>query len=111
MPRDAVEHVLVLTTLPLNLDADALARTLVEERLVACVNALPPMQSTYRWKDEIETESERQVIMKTTRDRIAALQARLRELHPYDVPEFIVVPIVEGSEAYLDWIKDSTGPG
>ena len=111
MPRDAVEHVLALTTLPLTFDADALAHTLVEERLVACVNVLPPMQSTYRWKDEVEKESERQVLMKTTRDRIADLQTRLRELHPYDVPEFIVVPIVEGSEAYLEWMRDSTEPG
>jgi periplasmic divalent cation tolerance protein len=105
------EHVLVLTTLPMSLDADALARTLVEERLVACVNVLPPMQSTYRWKDEVEQEGERQVIMKTTRDRLPALQTRLHELHPYDVPEFIVVPIAEGSEAYLEWMRDSTRPG
>jgi periplasmic divalent cation tolerance protein len=105
------EHVLALTTLPLNLDADALAHTLVEERLVACVNVLPPMRSTYRWKEEVEQEGERQVIMKTTRDRVSALETRLRELHPYDVPEFIVVPIVAGSEAYLGWMSDSTGPG
>jgi periplasmic divalent cation tolerance protein len=105
------EHVLALTTLPLNLDADALAHTLVEERLVACVNVLPPMRSTYRWKEEVEQENERQVIMKTTRDRVSALETRLRELHPYDVPEFIVVPVVAGSEAYLGWMSDSTGPG
>jgi periplasmic divalent cation tolerance protein len=104
------EHVLALTTLPLNLDADALAHTLVEERLVACVNVLPPMRSTYRWKEEVEQEGERQVIMKTTRDRVSALETRLRELHPYDVPEFIVVPIVSGSEEYLRWVTESTSP-
>jgi periplasmic divalent cation tolerance protein len=104
------DHVLALTTLPTSLDADALARTLVEEGLVACVNVLPPMRSTYRWKEEVEQETERQVIMKTTRDRISELETRLRELHPYDVPEFIVVPIVSGSEEYLRWVTDSTSP-
>jgi periplasmic divalent cation tolerance protein len=66
------------------------------------------MESIYRWEGRIERESERQVINKTTRERTAALWDRVRELHPYEVPEFIVVPIVDGNEAYLRWIGDST---
>jgi periplasmic divalent cation tolerance protein len=102
------DYVLVLTTVPAEGDADTLARTLVTEQLVACVNVLPPMVSTYRWKGSVERDHERQVIMKTTRDRVAALRARVKELHSYEVPEFVVIPIQEGSEEYLRWIREST---
>jgi periplasmic divalent cation tolerance protein len=102
------DYVLVLTTIPAEGDADNLARTLVTEQLVACVNVLPPMVSTYRWKERVEQESERQVIMKTTRSRVAALRARVKELHSYEVPEFVVIPVQEGSEEYLKWISEST---
>jgi periplasmic divalent cation tolerance protein len=104
----SVEYVLVFTTLPVDGDAGALARMLVEERLAACVNLLPPMESVYRWEGEIEREAERQIIIKTTRDRTVALWDRVRELHPYEVPEFVVVPIVDGNDAYLRWIAEST---
>jgi periplasmic divalent cation tolerance protein len=66
------------------------------------------MVSTYRWKERVEQESERQVIMKTTRSRVAALRARVKELHSYEVPEFVVIPVQEGSEEYLKWISEST---
>lgn len=102
------KHVLVMTTLPAEADAAAFARSLVEARLAACVNLLAPMESVYRWEERVEQEPERQVILKTSRDRIDALWERVRELHPYDVPEFIVVPIVDGSDAYLRWITEST---
>jgi periplasmic divalent cation tolerance protein len=102
------DYVLVLTTVPAEGDADNLARTLVTEQLVACVNVLPPMVSTYRWKGSIEQDRERQLIMKTTRDRVAALRARVKELHSYEVPEFVVIPVQEGSEEYLKWISEST---
>ena len=103
------EYVLVLTTLPNDGEAAAFARALVEERLAACVNLLPPMESTYRWEGKVERETERQAIIKTTRDRTVALWERVREMHPYEVPEFIVLPIVDGNDAYLRWIADSTG--
>jgi periplasmic divalent cation tolerance protein len=103
------DYVLVLTTVPAEGDADNLARTLVTEQLVACVNVLPPMVSTYRWKGSVEQDRERQLIMKTTRDRVAALRARVKELHSYEVPEFVVIPVLEGSEDYLEWIRESTG--
>lgn len=102
------EYVIALSTFPAGADAARLARTLVEERLAACVNILPAMTSIYRWKDGIEQDPEHQLVMKTTRTRIASLWERLRELHPYDVPEFVVIPIIDGHEAYLKWIGEST---
>jgi periplasmic divalent cation tolerance protein len=102
------EYVLVLTTLPTDADGAAFARTLVEEHLAACVNLLAPMESIYRWDGNIETEAERQLVIKTTRERVAALWDRVRELHPYDVPEFLVLPIVDGNDAYLRWVGEST---
>ena len=102
------EFVLVMTTWPGDVDAVEFARTLVDERLAACVNLLAPMESVYRWEGQLETEPERQVVLKTSRHRVNALWERVRELHPYDVPEFIVVPIVDGNDAYLRWIAEST---
>ena len=101
-------HVLILTTLPAGGDAGAFARAIVESRLAACVNLLPVMESVYRWDGRVQCDSERQVILKTSQDRVAALWDRVRELHPYDVPEFIVLPIVGGHDAYLRWIGEST---
>lgn len=101
------EYVVVLSTFPSGGEPGRMARTLVEERLAACVNILPEMTSVYRWAGSIEEEPERQVVMKTTRARVPALWDRLRELHPYDVPEFIVVPIIDGNDAYLRWIGES----
>ncbi|HTI39157.1 MAG TPA: divalent-cation tolerance protein CutA [Vicinamibacterales bacterium] len=103
------EYVLVFTTLPPDGDGAGFARSLVEDRLAACVNLLPAMESIYRWEGRVERETERQVIIKTTRERTAALWDRVRELHPYEVPEFVVVPIVDGNEAYLRWIGESIG--
>ena len=104
--------VLVLTTMPAAGDAaTVLARTLVEERLVACANLLPPMLSIYRWEGDVRQDEERQVVMKTTSARVPALLERIRQLHPYEVPEFIVLPVSDGSEAYLAWIRGATSPG
>ena len=99
---------IVLTTLPADGDAEGFASQLVEERLAACVNILPPMRSVYRWKGSVERADERQVVIKTTAPRIAALEARVRALHPYDLPEFVVIPIVQGSAGYLAWLTEST---
>ena len=82
---------IVLTTLGADADAATLARTLVEERLAACVNMLPPMTSVYRWQGKVEQDREQQMVIKTTADRVAALQTRLRQLHPYELPEFLVL--------------------
>jgi periplasmic divalent cation tolerance protein len=102
------EYVIVLTTLPGDFEIRTFARTLVEERLAACVNLLPPMDSVYRWEGQVAQETERQMIIKTSRDRVIALWDRIRELHPYETPEFVVLSIQDGSDAYLRWIGEST---
>jgi periplasmic divalent cation tolerance protein len=100
--------VLVCTTVQSQKDAANIASTLVNERLAACVNVLAEMESTYRWKGGVDIERERQILIKTTRDRLALLRARLHELHPYELPEFITLDISGGSEHYLRWIREST---
>src|SRR4029450_4016239 len=105
------DYVVVLTTLPADADAASFGRTLVEERLAACVNFLAVMESVYRWEGRLEQEPERQVIIKTSRDRVIALWDRVREMHPYEVPEFLVLSIVDGNEAYLRWVGESTKSG
>ena len=102
------DFVIVLTTFPVDRDADQFARTLVEERLAACVNLLPAMTSIYSWKGSIEKGDERQVVIKTSSGRVRELEARLKALHPYDLPEFVVIPIVAGSHDYLAWISENT---
>jgi periplasmic divalent cation tolerance protein len=102
------EFVLVFTTMPDDERADALARTLVDERLAACVNVHAPMTSTYRWKGAVEREAERQLVIKTTRARVPDLETRLRALHPYEVPEFLVVAVDGGSASYLDWVAGAS---
>ncbi len=109
------DFVMVLTTMPDDDRADELARALVDERLAACVNVHKAMSSTYRWRETVEHEAERQLVIKTTRDRVAALKDRMRFLHPYEVPELIVIPIADGSDAYLKWLaaqtEESSGSG
>jgi periplasmic divalent cation tolerance protein len=102
------EYVIVLTTLPADADGAAFARALVEERLAACVNLSAPMDSIYRWEGTIEMETERQLVIKTSRDRVVELWDRVREMHPYDMPEFLVMPIIDGNDAYLKWVGEST---
>jgi len=104
------QFVLVLTTFPADGDASAFARALVEEKLAACVSVLPPMQSTYRWKGVIEQTDERQVLIKTTAVNVDVLQLRLKTLHPYEVPEFLVFSVDSGSSAYLSWLAEETRP-
>jgi periplasmic divalent cation tolerance protein len=100
--------VVVFTTIGRSTDGHTLASTLVTERLAACVNVLGEMDSVYRWQGAVETERERQLIIKTTAERLPKLQARVHELHPYEVPEFVVVPVVGGTEKYLNWLREST---
>jgi periplasmic divalent cation tolerance protein len=108
--KPVVEPVLVLTTVPAGDRGETIARTLVDEHLAACVNVGAPMTSFYRWRGRVERDEERQLVIKTTRDRVPALQARLAELHTYEVPEFLVLTVGGGSAAYLDWITTSVEP-
>ena len=102
------EIVLVLTTLPEDFDAASLARDLIEGRLAACVSVLPLQRSTYRWQGAIESATEQQVMIKTISTRIGELRSTLRARHPYDLPEFLVVPVSSGDPAYLDWVRENT---
>ncbi|HZP49081.1 MAG TPA: divalent-cation tolerance protein CutA [Vicinamibacterales bacterium] len=98
--------VVILTTMSDAAQTDELARALVDERLAACVNVGAPITSIYRWQNAVEREGERQLLIKTTRDRVRDVERRLRELHPYELPEFLVLPVESGSEAYLRWVSE-----
>jgi periplasmic divalent cation tolerance protein len=98
--------VIVLTTIDEE-RADEVAAALVHERLAACVNVFGPMRSTYRWKGVVETEPERQLFIKTTTGRLTALEARLRSIHPYELPEFIVIRPEAAGDDYAAWLRQS----
>jgi periplasmic divalent cation tolerance protein len=100
--------VVVLTTMPDDGRADELARALVDERLAACVNVSAAMTSTYRWKGAVERETERQLVIKTTRERLKDLEARVRERHPYELPEFLVLTVEAASAGYAAWVTEQT---
>lgn len=99
----------VTTTLPDQAAAERLAGVLVEERLAACAQVLGPVSSTYHWKGAVERATEWYCHLKTTAARLPALRARVGELHPYDVPEIIALPIVDGDADYLRWIEQTVG--
>jgi periplasmic divalent cation tolerance protein len=101
------ELILILTTMPDDKRADELAAALVGEKLAACVNVHGPMISIYRWKGQVEHEAERQVVIKTTRERLPAIEARLRALHPYELPELVVIA-ADSSDAYAKWVEDES---
>jgi periplasmic divalent cation tolerance protein len=101
--------VVVLTTVADTGNAETLARQLVDERLAACANLYPPMLSFYRWQGRVERDVERQLVIKTSRSRLPALEARLKELHSYDLPEFVVLAVDQGSSSYLTWVGEQTG--
>ena len=99
---------LVLTTCPDEATARAICRTLVEERLAACGNLVPGVRSIYRWKGAIEEAGEVLVLLKIPADGVPAAAARLRELHPYEVPEVLVLEIERGAPDYLRWVVEET---
>lgn len=104
------QSILVLTTFPVDGDAEKFAATLVEERLAACVNILPTMRSIYRWQGKVEKADERQLLVKTSLSRLRALEKRVKELHPYEVPEFLAVMIDKTANDYLSWLTASSRP-
>lgn len=101
--------VVALTTVGKAADAERVARALVERRLAACVNVVPGVVSTYRWKGEVERDDEHLLVVKTRADRVAALREALVTLHPYELPELVVLPVEAGHAPYLDWVRESVG--
>jgi periplasmic divalent cation tolerance protein len=99
---------LALTSCPTTEVAQRLARALVDERLAACVTVLPGARSTYRWEGHVEEADELVCLIKTSADRVDALRARLPALHPYAVPELVVIEITGGLPAYLAWVAAET---
>jgi periplasmic divalent cation tolerance protein len=102
------QAIVVLVTTGSRKTAHAIALALVGERHAACVNILPRIRSIYRWKGRIANDAEWLLLVKTRRSRFAALAARVRELHPYEVPEIVAMDIAEGSSAYLRWLLAET---
>jgi periplasmic divalent cation tolerance protein len=102
-----MKPVLVLTTVGSEFDAGALAHALVELRLAACVNVIDRVRSIYRWEDRVTEDGEQLLVIKSADERVAALREELFRRHPYAVPEFVVIPIAETSDAYGAWILDS----
>jgi periplasmic divalent cation tolerance protein len=102
------QPILVLTNLPDAAAAKVIARQLVERRLAACVNMLPQVQSIYQWNGAVEEANEITLLIKTTQERYADLEASIKAAHPYDVPEIIAMPIVQGLPQYLNWIENET---
>jgi len=98
---------LVITTCPAE-KTESIVRPLIEERLAACANIVAGVRSLYRWEGKIETSVEDLVLLKTRADLVESLGRRLRELHPYEVPEMIALPIESGLEAYLEWVDRVT---
>src|SRR5579872_2644128 len=101
---------IVMATAASKEEAQTIAQALVDRRLAACVNILGPMQSIYRWKGAVEESNEWLLIVKTTATMTAQVDALVRTLHSYEVPEVIVLPLESGSEPYLRWIGESVGP-
>ena len=99
-----MDILLVITNCPDESCANAIALALVEERLAACVNILPRVQSVYRWQGAVESASEIPLLIKTSAERYPALEAAIRARHPYDVPEIIALPLSQGLPAYLNWV-------
>jgi len=103
--------VIVLMTAGSAAEGEAIAGALVQEQLAACVNVVGPIRSVYRWQGAVERAEEHLLIAKTRADLFAALSARVHELHSYDTPEVIALPLEAGAEGYLAWLAESTNTG
>jgi periplasmic divalent cation tolerance protein len=102
------EFILVISTVPNEEEGVSIAKKIVAERLAACVSLSSAVQSFYWWQDEISVNGEFMLFFKTRNDLYQKLEQRIRELHSYEVPEIIGLPVCQGSPAYLDWIKEET---
>jgi periplasmic divalent cation tolerance protein len=103
-----METLIVITNCPDEETANTIALAVVEEQLAACVNILPRVQSIYRWQGSVESAAEIPLLIKATTRNYPALEARIKTLHPYEVPEIIALPIARGLPAYLNWVAAET---
>jgi periplasmic divalent cation tolerance protein len=104
------DFVLALTTLPGDFDATALAQDLVGAGLAACINIVPGVKSVYTWKGVPQVDQEQQLVIKTTEAQIDPLWDAIRSRHPHDVPEFLILPVIGGSDDYVRWVDENVGP-
>ena len=108
--KTARNFALVLVTVPNVAVARRLARGILQEHLAACVNIVPRLESHYWWQDKLERSAELLLLIKTRRRLLKALEQLVLKLHPYDTPEFLVIPVVDGSDDYLAWVETAVGP-
>ena len=102
------KFILVLSTFPASISVKDIVEILVNEKLAACINIIPEVQSVFRWKDKVDNAPENILIIKTTLNLYDVLERRIKELHPYELPEIIAVPIEKGLTEYLDWVSENT---
>lgn len=102
-------HIVVLMTCPNTDEAQTIVDKLLAEKLIACANLVSPVRSLYRWEGKVNTDEEVLAVMKTRQDCFTKLEAAVKSLHSYTVPEIIALPIAAGNQDYLDWIDESTG--
>jgi periplasmic divalent cation tolerance protein len=107
MPQTNPPARIVVTTTADPEEASRIGRRLIEERLAACATLIPAVQSLYRWQGRVESSTETLLVLKTGPEQLAALEARLRQLHSYQIPEFLVLTIDSASQSYLDWLQES----
>jgi periplasmic divalent cation tolerance protein len=100
------DFIIIFVTAGSAVEAEHLARTLVEERLAACVNRVKSVKSVYRWQGNVEESEEELLIIKSRKELFASVEKRVSELHSYSVPEVIALPIIQGSQAYLHWLGE-----
>lgn len=102
---DTFKYGVVLVTAPSRTEGEAIAKTLIQEKLAACVS-MTPVYSIYTWQNEVQQEEECQLLIKSDLTHFSRLEARIREIHSYEVPEIIALPIIQGSDPYLQWIAE-----
>jgi len=108
--KNATQFSMVLVTAPDLKTARALAKAALTARLAACANLIPKLESHYWWQGKIECSKEVLMILKTNKSKLAALEKLILSLHPYETPEFLVLPLTKGSQKYLQWLTDSVSP-
>jgi periplasmic divalent cation tolerance protein len=105
--KHTTDFQIVLSTCADHEQAERIAHRLVEQKVAACVNILPGVQSIYRWQGKVETAAEVLMVIKTSADLVPEVESTIAGLHSYEVPEFLVLPVFAGSHAYLAWLRDS----